>query len=250
LLQAAEAGFTMIELVVAIFLVVVVMGALSALFVASNDSAFSSQRELDAVSVLQAQTERIHQTVAQYGFSAIALTAAPAGPTDSPLPSDPTNPQDFVSGTGCSEGFTVQSNYNLTGESFPTSNKIADNPEPMLVNGCTVSGNAISGGQLAPVQYADLSTGAIYSSSASVPSGDKYATVYTFVTQTTAVGCNTALGSCTGDARRVVLAVLMNHSAADIGASYPTYATTVFANPIASDQTTTASGLRILGLIP
>jgi type II secretory pathway pseudopilin PulG len=237
-------GFTMIELVVSIFIVIIVMGALSALFVTSNDSSFASQRELSQLSVLQQQIEHTRQVVKEYGFSALALTSTPNQPTDSPLPLNPTNPDDFVSGTGCSEAFTVESNYNSTSESYPTSEKIADNPEPLLANGC----NSISGGQLAPVQYVDLTTGA---TSSSAPSSDPYGTVYTFVTQTTAVGCNTSLsGGCTGDARRVILAVILKRTAADIGPSYPTYSTTVLTNPVASDQTANASGLRILGLIP
>lgn len=242
-------GFTMIELVVSIFIVIIVMGALSALFVTSNDSSFASQREFSQLSVLQQQIEHTRQVLKEYGFSALALTSAPGQPTDSPLPANPTNPDDFVSSTGCSEAFTVESNYNITSETYPTTTgTIADNPEPLLINGCTVSGNAISGGQLAPVQYVDLTTD---STSSSAPSSDPYATVYTFVTQTTTVGCNTSLtGGCTGDARRVVLAVLLNHAAADIGPSYPTYSTTVFTNPAASDQPTSASGLRVLGLIP
>lgn len=238
----------MIEVVISIFIVVTVIGALSVLFVTSNDSSFASQRELSGLSVLQQQMEKVRQTIAQYGFSALALTSSPAAATDSPLPTDPTNPDDFVSGSGCSQAFTVESNYNLTSESYPASETIADNPESLLVNGCTVSGNSISGGQLAPVQYVDLTTGA---ASSSAPSGDPYGTVYTFVTQTATVGCNTSLsGGCTGDARRVILAVVLNRSAADVGPNYPTYSTTVFTNPAASDQPTTASGLRILGLIP
>jgi type II secretory pathway pseudopilin PulG len=238
----------MIELVVAVFLSAIVIGALSELFVISNDSSFSNQRQLSATAVLQQQMEQIHQTVAQYGFSAVALTSAPAGPTDSPLPTDPTNPDDFVGSSGCAETLTVESNYNLTSESLPSGDTLS--PESMLVNGCTVSGNAITGGQLAPVQYKDLSTGTLYSSSSSVPSSDPYAAIYAFVTQTTAVGCNTALGSCTGDARRLVVAVLMHKVANDIGPSYPIYATSVFTNPVPSDEPTSASGLRILGLIP
>jgi type II secretory pathway pseudopilin PulG len=246
-----EHGFTMIELVLSMFVVTVMLGVLALMFVQSHDSSFASQREISQLSVLQQQVERIRQTVKQYGFASLALTSAPAGPTDSPLPANPTNPNDFVSGSGCSEAFQVQSNYNNTGESFASSQTVADNPESLLVNGCTVGGNSISGGQLAPVQYADLTTGSTYASVSSVPAGDPYATVYTFVTQTSTAGCNTALGgSCTGDVRRVILAAVLDHAATDIGPSYPTYTTTMFGNPIASNQPTNASGLRILGLIP
>jgi hypothetical protein len=173
------------------------------------------------------------------------------------LPLNPTDPNDFVGGSGCSETFTVQSNYNLTSESFPSSSQtIGDNPEPLLINGCTVSGNSISGGQLIPVQYKDLSTGTMYSSVSSIPRDsanfvDPYASIYIYVTQTSAVGCNTSLGSCTGDARRVIVAVLLSHRTNDVfTTNYPTYATTVLVNPTASNQPSKASGLRVLGLIP
>jgi hypothetical protein len=36
----------------------------------------------------------------------------------------------------------------------------------------------------------------------------------------------------------------------DLGPATPTYSTTMIANPVASNQTSPASGLRILGLIP
>jgi hypothetical protein len=227
--------------------ILLIVGALSILFVRSNDSSFSSQREINQLTVLQQQIEKVRQAVKQYGFSAIALNASPQGPTDPPIPADPTNPNDFVSASGCGASFEVESNYNATAEAFPTSSKLADNPEPLLVNGCAVNGSTISGGQLSPVQYSDLTTGA---TSASPPASDPYATVYTYVTQTQAVGCNTALGACGSDARRVVFAVVLQHAATDIGANYPTYSTTVFVNPIAANQPTQASGLRILGFIP
>jgi hypothetical protein len=38
--------------------------------------------------------------------------------------------------------------------------------------------------------------------------------------------------------------------ATDIGPAYPIYISTIFANPVASNQAANASGLRILGLIP
>src|SRR5436305_1822304 len=157
--------------------------------------------------------ERIRQTVKQYGFSALALSSAPGTATDSPLPANPANPDDFVSGSACGQTFQVQSNYNNTSEPFASATTIADNPEPLLVNGCTVSGPGISDGQLPPVQYVDLATG---TTSSAAPSADPYDTVYTFVTQTTTAGCNTSLGgSCANDVRRVILAVLPVRAASD-----------------------------------
>jgi hypothetical protein len=226
----------------------VVIGALALMFVQSGDSSLASQRQISRFSLLEQQMDRIRGTVKQYGFAALALTSSPsAGITPS---ADPTNPNDFVSGSGCAQTFTVKSNYNLTTEGFPTGQTVADSPESLLVNGCTVGGITISGGQLSPVQYVDLTTGTGYGAVASLPAGDPYATVDTYVTQTTTAGCNTSLGSCTGDVRRVILAVVLNSQTTDIGANYPAYSTTLFANPVPSDQTNTASGLKLLGVIP
>jgi prepilin-type N-terminal cleavage/methylation domain-containing protein len=236
-----QAGFTMIELLLAIFVLLLVVGALAALFVESNDSSFASQREFSRLSVLQQQIERIRQTVKQYGFSALALTSNPPAPTDATLPADPTDPDDFITGYGTSsEAFRVHANYNNTYEGV-----IAGTPaggEPLLVNGV----NGTGGGQVAPVQYADLTTGA---TSSSPPSGDPYVTVYTYVTQTNAVGCNSSLGSCAGDARRVVLAVVLQPALRTTTPQYPTYSTTIFVNPTASNQPNKPSGLTLLGLI-
>jgi hypothetical protein len=81
---------------------------------------------------------------------------------------------------------------------------------------------------------------------------DPYATVYTYITQTNTVGCKTSSG-CTGDARRVVVAVLLHHPRSpskNLGPNTPTYSTVIITNPLASNYPTSASGLRILGLIP
>lgn len=250
-----QAGFTMIELVVGIFVTVAVIGALAALLISNNNGALASQRLLSSFSVLQKQIEQIHQTEKQYGFTAVALASAPTA-TCSPSTVNPTSPSAFVCGTGCSQTFTVEANYNSTTDSFLHSQSIADSPESLLVNGCTVSGNAVSGGQLSPLQYVDLQTGV---ASSSPPPTDPYATVYTYVTQTTTAGCGSptgqgtgsgnSSGSCLGDVRRVVVAAVMNSTRSDLGSTHPTYSTTIITNPIASNQANTASGLRILGLI-
>jgi Tfp pilus assembly protein PilV len=244
---AAADGFTMIELIVAMFLAILVIGATSLLFVNSSDSSLASQRQYSVVSVLQQQMERIRDTIDAYGFNALALTSTPGTAASS---TNPTNPDAFVTGSGCSATFTVQANYNSTTESFSSGSSIPDDPEPLVVNGCTVAGTAISGGQLTPIQYADLATGSVVSSLSSILSGDPYATLYTFVTQTTEAGCSsTAANACGADARRVVIAAVLSAAATDIGANYPTYSTTVFTNPVATDAPNSSSGLRVLGVI-
>lgn len=251
----------MIELMVSMFISLIVVGALSLLFVESNRSSVASQRLISRYAILEQQMERIRQTVKQSGFSALALSTPPSNGINSPLALDPTNPDDFISGTGCAQAFTVESNYNVTTESFPSSQKIADNPEPLVVNGCTVASTVISGGLLGPVQCSDLTNGMTYpdtltagtypACSTIVPPGDTYATINTFVTQTTTAGCNApSQVSCGADVRRVILAVTLSSQATDIGANYPAYATTMFANPVASNQSNVASGLKLLGLIP
>jgi hypothetical protein len=177
----------------------------------------------------------------------LGLTSAPAAGTDAGLPSNPTDPNDFHTGSGCSMTWTVHANYNATAESFASGSSIPDNPEPMVINGCTVAGTAMAGGQLAPVQYSDLTTGIV---SSTPPSGDPYATIYTYVTQTSQAGCSSAAANaCGADVRRVILAAVLNSQSTDIGSNYPTYSTTVFSNPAPTNQPGTASGLRVLGVI-
>jgi hypothetical protein len=140
----------------------------------------------------------------------------------------------------------VESNYNNTSEGV-----LSDTPsagEPLLD-----PNTGSSGGQVSPVQCVDLATPTTPASCSTLASGtDPYATVYTYITQTTTVGCKTS-GGCTGDARRVVVAVLLHHPGSpsrDLGPNTPTYSTVVLTNPLASDYPSSASGLRILGLIP
>jgi type II secretory pathway pseudopilin PulG len=237
---AKDAGFTMIELVVSMFIGILVIGAAALIFANSNDSSLASQRQFSLGSVLQQQIENIRATVDRYGFGALAMTSTPTAVATS---TDPTSPDAFITGSGCSATFTVQANYNSTSEAFASGSSIPDSPESLVVNGCTVAGTAISGGQLTPVQYADLTTGVVTSSA---PASDPYATVYIFVTQTSEAGCsNVTTNACGADLRRVVVAAVLSAEGTDIGTNYPQYSTTVFANPVATDQSNTASTLEL-----
>jgi hypothetical protein len=236
-------------------LVIVVFSALALLFADANDSSLASQGQVSRISVLQQQIEKIRDTVSQYGFSALALSSNPAAPSDSPLPKNPADPNDFITGSGTSgEAFLVENNYNDT-----TAGVVTDTPstgEPLLA---PVTG--VGGGQIAPVQCVDLSTGTPYPDPANaacstiVPvAADPYATINTYVTQASIAGCNTLLGSCASDVRRVIVAAVLHYPYANarltLGPTLPTYSTTVMSNPVASNQVAAASGLRILGLIP
>ena len=71
-------GFTMIEVIVGILLVTLVVAALSAMLVKASSSSLASQRQANLVEVAQAQIDKVHQIVSQYGFTALALNAYPA----------------------------------------------------------------------------------------------------------------------------------------------------------------------------
>lgn len=243
-LRSAD-GFTMIEVLAALFVALVVIGSLALVLATNNSSSLASQLQVSRLSVLQQQIEKVRNVVTQYGFSALALNANPSAPTDSSLPSDPTDPNDFVTGHGTSsEAFLIESNYNNTSEGV-----LSDTPstgEPLLD-----PDTGSSGGQVSPVQCFDLATPATPASCSTLAGGtDAYATVYTYITQTGTVGCK-AGGNCTGDARRVVVAVLLHHPGSpskDLGPNTPTYSTVVLTNPLASDYPSSASGL-LLGLV-
>lgn len=238
----------MIEVLAALFVVLVVIGSLALVLATNDSSSLASQLQVSRLSVLQQQIEKVRNVVSQYGFGALALNANPSGPTDSTLPGNPTDPNDFITGHGTSgEAFRVENNYNNTSQGV-----LSDTPsngEPLLD-----PNTGSSGGQVSPVQCIDLASPTSPASCSALAGGtDAYATVYTYVTQTTTVGCK-ASGGCTGDARRVVVAVLLHHpkapSSRNLGPNTPTYSTAVITNPLASNYPTSASGLRILGLIP
>jgi hypothetical protein len=236
------------EVIMALFVALAVIGALALVFASNDNSSLASQLQISRLSVLQQQIEKARSVVNEYGFGALALNADPSAPTDSTLPNDPTDPNDFITGHGTSgEAFLVESNYNNTAEGVLT-----DTPntgEPLLD-----PATGTTGGEVSPVQCVDLTTPSSSSSCSALASGsDPYATVYTYITQAATVGC-AAPPSCNGDARRVIVAVLLHNpsspSRRDIGPNTPTYSTVVLTNPLPSDYPSSASGLRVLGYIP
>jgi type II secretory pathway pseudopilin PulG len=246
--RSAVDGFMLVEVLAALFVVLAVLGALVLLLANNDRSSLASQREIGQLSLLQQQIEKVRDVVSADGFSALALNAEPAAPSASPLPNNPTDPDDFITGYGTSsEAFQVETNYNNTAEGV-----LSDTPstgEPLLD-----PNTGVNTGQVSPVQCVDLATGSQATCSSLASGSDPYATVYTYITQTNTVGCAGSTGSCDGDARRVIVAALIHNPSSptrrDIGPNTPTYSSTVITNPIASDYPSNASGLRILGLIP
>lgn len=221
-----ERGFTLIEVCVAMLVMLLVIGGMATSFVQNSDSALAGQRQAQLLGVAQQQIEKIRNTVSRYGFSALALTAKPAAPSDATLPTSPTDPNDFIQNwSSASPSYLIETNYNQT-----TSGQISNAPstgEPLAID--------TTNGQVAPKV-----TG--------VAAGSGTATVYSYVTQAS-IPCNTTvLGGCAAaDARRVIVAVLLDNptSSKSIGPNTPVYVSTLFSNPIPSNQPSSATGLRL-----
>jgi hypothetical protein len=255
---ADESGDTLIEVLVATLVLVLIVAAVAGMMITNNKATLGNQRETQLVSILQQRVEYVHEVFTQYyptlGFAALALKSNPAQGADSTPPSDPTDPNDFitpyVSGfatatSGTAENYLIEGNYNHTTEgTIDAGTTYAEELEVDPTNG-----------KIDPVTYVDITTGTTYTSFGSLPSGDPYATVYTYVTQAV-TGVNTAVSACpsgvtgstTGDARRVIVAAKLYTPTGrldNIGSKFPSYATTLIVDPVPADTCQGASGLRI-----
>jgi prepilin-type N-terminal cleavage/methylation domain-containing protein len=218
---ASEAGMTMIEVVVALAVSAIIIGASAQFFVLSNGSALAGRRQVSALALAQSQIEKVRQQVKQYGFGTLAMSSvlSKAG-TDT----DPSNPTDFENAAKTT--WEVEANYDSPGTVLAT--------EPL-----------ITGGTILPVQTITGSDGVV-------------AKVYTFVSQTTDI-CQVGLPAsiCTAggvttasdlDVRRVVVAVLLSAPTGQTqngGPNKPEYLTTLITNPVPSAQVNTVNGLRV-----
>jgi type II secretory pathway pseudopilin PulG len=216
----------MIEVTVAMLLVTLMVAGLGGLFITGNHSSLASQRQINLLEVAQAQIEQVRQTVKQYGFSTLALNAYPADPTHSPLPSSPSDPNDFLVNNGTSSAsYLIEQNYNST--SHGQISIAPANGEPLEV---------------------DTTNGRIAPKTTSVAAGSDTATVWTYVTKAT-VGCVSSLGACAADdARRVIVAARLKtigNGRQDLGPNKPVYLTTIISNPVPSNQPNNAIGLRL-----
>lgn len=239
-----EDGFSLIEVIVAAALAVIVIGASADLFVQSNDSSLSSQRQAQLIAVADQQIEHIREQVKTNsgGFSALAMRSAPNAGTSSTLSyssATHTDPNDFVSSaSGCGSsnaGYLIEANYDSSTEGTAAGvapwSGCAAGAEPLLVQ---------SGGIVTPKQTVGYGSGT--------------ATVYEYVTETY-VGCgdatvNPSLAACgastAGDARRLIVAVLPDGVGGfDKGPNSPQYVSTIFTNPVPSNQVNTSIGLTL-----
>jgi type II secretory pathway pseudopilin PulG len=256
-----EAGFTMIELVVAILLMTIVIGGLAVAFADSSDSSLASQRQAQLLAVADQQIEHIRAQVKQYGFGALAMNALPAAATSATVDGEahnPTDPNAYVTAlpSGCgtydfdwgdktsTEGFKIEANYDDSSQGtvspFTNVGTCGAGVEPFVVlDGLDSARASQPTGFVKPVQT-------------NVTIGSGTGSVYSYVTETN-IGCN-ASGGCSGssgangpDTVRVTVAVRLNQASGrtDTGGNAPVYVSSVFTNPVPSNQPNNSLGLTL-----
>lgn len=224
-----QRGDTLIEVVVAAVLGVVIIGALTISFVSGNDSSLGAQREAQLVEVANQQMENIHQLVKVDGFSRLAMSSVPPAGSSATLKfssATPIDPNSFVTTCGTTSAYEIENNYDNTPEGL-VSSLPTESP-------CTTAG-------VEPLLTSASSS--LSSLPSSVTVGSMSVNLDYYVTQTS-VGCNASFGngSCTNDARRVIVAAVDSQAASAcssagtanrcaLGGDAPVYLSTVFTNP-------------------
>ena len=224
----SQDGFTLIEVIVAAAIGLVIVLAISTTVDKGVLNSLGHQRQASTLSIAQREVEQIRQTVAQYGFDALSLSALPSAPSNATLSTSPTDPDDFLTGYGTAAvAFRIMESYHNTALGVATGTPTLG--EPLVVGGSTTYPTA---GRVAPT-----STGVV--------SGSVTAKVYRFVTRRTEA-CLTA-GACDGDSRRVTIVVIpTNTPQTTLQTVSPFYFSAVITNPVPLDEPgQPGSGLRI-----
>ena len=274
-LLVVESGFTVFEALLAGVLAVIIIGAAATLFISNDDNALSAQRQSELIAVADQQIENLRQQVKTKGFAALAMNGQPLALPSSIAnstysPASPVDPNGFVAtATGCggSSGkeLLIQANYDNTSEGVPVNPQATSSGGVVPWSNCTNTSSQVgepleilTGGFVAPQQN-------------SVSVGSDTATIDTYVSDTY-VGCNSGtFGGCPStaagvigcnassawptttttstacaDARRVIVAVILNnHGRNDVGPNTPVYVSTIFTNPIPSNEPTNTLGLTL-----
>ncbi len=220
-----EDGFTMIEALVAMVLALVVIGGMASLFANNQNSSLATQRQSELVTVAQQQIEQLRQQVKVNGFSALAMTSAPSAS------SDPTDPGYYV--TDSANSYFIAANWN-------DANKTASG---VAANIATYTGGTSAGSE----PLCTSSTGVVSPTPTPVIEGSNTVQVSTIVTQTNVGATPTTATPCSDDARRVIVAVkFVNTSTAkNLGPNTPLYVSTIFTNPVPTNQASGAVGLSL-----
>jgi hypothetical protein len=223
-----EDGLTLIEVMIAMAIGIMLVLALSTTIDKGILNSLGHQRQASTLSIAQREVEKVRQTVAQYGFDALALSGLPGAPTPGALATSPTNPDDFQTGYGTSAvAFRIMESFHNTALGVATGTPALG--EPLVVGGT--------------VAYP--TTGRVDPVTTGVVSGSVTAKVYRYVTKRTEA-CLTA-GACDGDSRRVTIVVVpTNNPTTTLQTKSPFYFSTVVDNPVPRDAPTSPTGgLRI-----
>jgi type II secretory pathway pseudopilin PulG len=237
-----ESGFTMVEVMVAMFVALLVIGALAVGFTNASNSTISAQTDTALLSVADQKIENLRQLAETSGFDALALTANPSGPEPATLAQNPQSPDYLISGwtsgypgswtpsAATTEAYRIETNYNDTTKG--TIDGGSTYAEPLLVNG-TWNANA---GAVAPTFSVTLPKGEVVSG-------------HVYITEQSAP-CNTTTtllgGSCGADARRIIVAVqdATPTGRTDVPTS-PQYTSTIITRSVPSNQQNLANGLEV-----
>jgi type II secretory pathway pseudopilin PulG len=270
---ADTGGFTVVEVLVAALMMSIVVGAAAVMFAHGSHASVATQRQSQLISVADQQIENIRQQVKTNGFNALAMSGQPAAlpgtiPNTSYSSTLKADPNAFASSaTGCgsqNKQLLIEANYNNTAEGVPL------NPQDVTKVGLLPWVNCTNTSSQLGEPLEILSNGFV-TPQQTVTVGSDTAVVDTYVTDTY-VGCNsTAFGNCPstsggsvscaswpstttsttcGDARRVVVAVVLNdHGRYDLGPSGPVYQSAVFTNPTPSNEPSSAIGFTVGGKI-
>ena len=223
-----ESGLTLIEVMVAMAIGITLVLGISTSIDHGVLNSLGHQRQASTLSIAQREVEKVRQTVAQYGFDALAMSGQPGAPSGGALAMSPTNPDDFLTGYG-----TAGVAYRIM-ESFHNTTLGVATGTPALGEPLVVGGTATY-----------PTTGRVTPKSTAVTSGNVTATVYRYVTKRTEA-CLTA-GACEGDSRRVTIVVVpTNDPGTSLQTKGPVYFSVVVNNPVPQDEPAQpGTGLRI-----
>jgi type II secretory pathway pseudopilin PulG len=279
-MRRGEAGFTIIEVLVAALILVIVLAGGTTMFVGGADSSVASQRRSQMISIADGQIETIREEVKTKGFAALAMSGTPKALSSSTIPNAAPNstiaidPYAFASNLGGSCGgsgweYQISANYDLTAGGTPAvpSSGASGVTAWESCNAGYEPLEILGSGFVSPQQtflasngtdtyvvdtfvtdtYVPCHTGGGVSCPSVMSTGTGTGTVETVQCSGVAsFPMTTAASTICADARRVTVAVIMDdHGKQEIGQASPVYESTIFTNPTPSNSATTTLGLTL-----